>query len=133
MVRGLKLLLDTHALIWFAIGDTRLPQAAREAIEDPLNVVFVSAASAWEIAAKHRKGKLPQASVLVASWATILTTLDLIDLPITSAHAIRSGSIRLANADPFDRMIVAQAHLDGLVVVSNETEWDATGLVRLWT
>lgn len=129
---GLRLLLDTHALIWFAGGDHRLPDASRAAIEDPTNTVFVSAASAWEIAAKYRKGKLPQAGNLVASWGQILADLATIDLAITSAHGLRSGLIGLQNADPFDRMIVAQAQIETLVVVSNEADWDALGIVRLW-
>ncbi|KAB1075852.1 type II toxin-antitoxin system VapC family toxin [Methylobacterium soli] len=128
----MRLLLDTHALIWFAAGDQRLPLPARDAIADPRNAIFVSAASAWEISAKHRKGKLPEAGFLVTHWAEILREYGIVDLPVTSLHAFRAGLLAFGNADPFDRMIVAQAQLENLVAASNETAWDGLGIVRLW-
>lgn len=103
----MRLLLDTHALIWFAAGDPRLPRVSREAIEGINNDLFVSAASAWEIAAKYRKGKLPEAAFLVTGWGDILTFYGVQDLPVTSRHAFRAGLLDFENADPFDRMIVA--------------------------
>ncbi|MDR7035392.1 PIN domain nuclease of toxin-antitoxin system [Methylobacterium sp. BE186] len=92
----------------------------------------MSAASAWEIAAKYRKGKLPEASYLVAHWAEILEACGIVDLAVTSRHAFRAGLLTLANADPFDRMIVAQAQSEDLVAASNEADWDHLGIVRLW-
>jgi PIN domain nuclease of toxin-antitoxin system len=102
-----RLLLDTHALIWFLQGDERLPPKAREAIEDADNDVYVSAATAWEIAAKYRKGKLQEAAFLVSDYRTILQEQGMIDLPVNSHHALRSGLLELKNSDPFDRMIPA--------------------------
>lgn len=128
----MRLLLDTHALIWFAAGDLRLPQRARDAIRDKGNSAFVSAASAWEISAKYRKGKLPEAADLVSAWTEILESFGIIDLPVTSAHAFRASLLNLENADPFDRMIVAQALMESLTVVSNEADWDRLGVTRLW-
>lgn len=128
----MKLLFDTHALIWFATDDSHLPRMVRSALEDPSNSLFVSAASAWEITAKYRKGKLQEAALLVAGWTGILAHYGVSDLPVTSAHAFRAGLLNLENADPFDRMIVAQALMESLVVVSNEAAWDRLGVTRLW-
>ncbi|TXN01392.1 type II toxin-antitoxin system VapC family toxin [Methylobacterium sp. WL103] len=128
----MKLLLDTHALIWFSLGDDRLPNRARLLIEDADNKIYVSAASAWEIAAKYRKGKLPEAEALVLEWGQIITTLDLIELPISSAHALKSGLIDMKNADPFDRMIAAQAVIENMAAISVESEWDSVGVIRIW-
>jgi PIN domain nuclease of toxin-antitoxin system len=127
-----RILLDTHALLWFAGGDARLPTQAKRAIEDPGNIIHVSAASAWEISAKHRKGKLPEASFLVTGWNIILRYYGIIDLPVTSRHAFQAGSLMFANADPFDRMIAAQALTEDLIAVSNEAAWDSLGVSRLW-
>lgn len=128
----MRLLLDTHALIWFANGDVRLPRRVRERIENSETELFVSAASAWEIAAKHRKGKLPQADFLVSHWEDVLLAFDIRELPVTGRHAFQAGSLLFANGDPFDRMIVAQARIENLVVASNETTWDGLGIARLW-
>jgi PIN domain nuclease of toxin-antitoxin system len=127
-----RLLLDTHALIWVLIDGTKLPQKAADAITDPDNDIYVSAASAWEIAAKYRKGKLPEAGFLVANYRDILREQDMLELPINSQHALRSGLLDLRNPDPFDRMIVAQCQIEGLAAVSNEEDWDGQGIVRLW-
>jgi PIN domain nuclease of toxin-antitoxin system len=127
-----RLLLDTHALIWFLQGDERLPPKAREAIEDADNDVYVSAATAWEIAAKYRKGKLQEAAFLVSDYRNILQEQEMIDLPVNSQHALRSGLLELKNGDPFDRMILAQALIENLVAVSIEEEWTTHGVIRLW-
>lgn len=70
--------------------------------------------------------------MLVAGWTGILAHYGVSDLPVTSAHAFRAGLLNLENADPFDRMIVAQALMESLVVVSNEAAWDRLGVTRLW-
>jgi PIN domain nuclease of toxin-antitoxin system len=127
-----RLLLDTHALIWFLQGDERLPPKAREAIEDADNDVYVSAATAWEIAAKYRKGKLQEAAFLVSDYRTILQEQGMIDLPVNSQHALRSGLLELKNSDPFDRMILAQALIENLVAVSIEEELTTHNVIRHW-
>ncbi len=128
----MRLLLDTHALIWFLQGDERLPPIAREAIEDADNDVYVSAATAWELAAKYRKGKLQEAAFLVSDYRTILQEQEMIDLPVNSQHALRSGLLELKNSDPFDRMILAQALFENLIAISIEEEWTTHGVIRLW-
>src|SRR5262245_54943649 len=102
----MRLLLDTHALLWWLSGDRKLSAPARSAIGDEDNVVFVSAASAWEISTKHRLGKL-DASTLIGEMATMLAEQDLQSLEITVDHAERAGLLPGEHRDPFDRMLIA--------------------------
>ena len=128
----MRVLLDTHALLWWLSGDAALPPHARTVIGDPDNEVFVSAASAWEIATKHRLGKLPGAGPLAVDFAREVEAQGFLPLPITLAHGQDAGALSLLNRDPFDRMLVAQALAERMVLVSNETAFDAAGVVRVW-
>jgi len=128
----MRLLLDTHALLWWLDGDQSLPQSAQQAIGEEANEVFVSAASAWEVATKVRIGKLPGAVVVAERFTAILDEQNFLQLPITVEHARRAGSMPGAHRDPFDRMLIAQAQIDGLTLVSNETLFDRFGIQRLW-
>ena len=128
----MDLLLDTHALLWWLDGDLKLAVAARQAIADPANAVLVSAASAWEIATKVRIGKLPNAVFVAEHFTGILNDQSFRDLAITIAHARRAGALPGEHRDPFDRMLIAQAQIEGLILVSNETLFDRFGVQRLW-
>jgi PIN domain nuclease of toxin-antitoxin system len=127
-----RLLLDTHALIWWLLGDSALSPAARASIADTRNEVLVSAASAWEIATKHRLGKLPAAAVLAADVGGAVAGQGFVELPITLRQAQVAGGLPGPHRDPFDRMLIAQALLAELVLVSNETVFDRYGVQRLW-
>ncbi len=128
----MKLLLDTHALIWFFLGDERLSAHARSAILAPGASVLVSAASAMEIATKHRIGKLPGAEILVLDLPRLMAEQGFDDLPITSAHALRAGMLAIPHRDPFDRLLIAQSQVEGATLVSNESVFDHWGAIRLW-
>ena len=128
----MRLLLDTHALLWWLAGDERLPGTAAEAILDPTNEILVSAASVWEISTKYRIGKLPDATRLASDFDTVLRSQGFQGLPITIEHARLGGMLPGPHKDPFDRMLVAQAQIERLVLVSNETVFDLYGVVRLW-
>ena len=128
----MRLLLDTHALIWWLAGDRSLSAAAREAVADLDNDVFVSAASAWEITTKYRIGKLPEAHALAADVASAIASQGFVGLPITVLHGQAAGSLPGPHRDPFDRMLIAQATLGDLVLVSNEVIFDRYGVRRLW-
>ena len=128
----MNLLLDTHALIWWLADDPALSGKARDAIADIDNAVFVSAASAMEVTTKHRLGKLPQAAELAMNFEAILGTEGFRPLPIAIRHAAFAGNLRIAHRDPFDRLLIAQAILEGAVLVSNERLFDAFGVARLW-
>jgi PIN domain nuclease of toxin-antitoxin system len=128
----LRLLLDTHALIWWLAGDRSLSAGAREAVADLDNDVLVSAASAWEIATKYRIGKLPGAQALAANVGGVIASQGFVELPITVLQGQAAGSLPGPHRDPFDRMLIAQATLGDLVLVSNEVVFDRYGVRRLW-
>jgi len=127
-----RLLLDTHALLWWLAGDERLSVPAREAVGNEANEVFVSAASAWEICTKVRIGKLPGAAEVAADVAGCLVSQGFYALPISVEDAQRAGNLPGPHRDPFDRMLVAQAQALEVPLVSNERLFDGYGVRRLW-
>lgn len=128
----MQVLLDTHALLWWLSGDNALSAPAKLAIAAESNGVFVSAASAWEIATKHRIGKLPGVAAIIDDLEAIIVSQGFHDLPVSVRHGQAAGALPGPHRDPFDRMLVAQAMLDNLVLVSNERIFDAFGVQRLW-
>lgn len=129
----MRILLDTHALLWYLAGDTQLSAKARNVIKDVENIALVSAASAWEITTKHRLGKLPHDHAGVAADVHgTLVEYGFTELPVSVAHAQRAGAIPGPHKDPFDRMLIAQALVDGISLVSNEEIFDSYGVVRIW-
>jgi PIN domain nuclease of toxin-antitoxin system len=128
----LDLLLDTHAFLWWIAGDPALSQPARIAIGNESNKVFVSAASAWEIATKFRIGKLPGVAAVAGDLSAVLGAQGFVPLPVTFAHGQTAGALPGPLKDPFDRMLIAQAMLDRMVLVSNEQGVDMYGVRRLW-
>ena len=110
----MKLLLDTHAFLWWDAADPRLPERFRTAIASPENEVFVSAASVWEIAIKRTSGKLNFAGS--ASDAVVKHRFQ--PLSITPQHAEWAGLMPDVHRDPFDRMLIAQAQQDGMILVT---------------
>ena len=120
----------THALLWWLDGDEHLSLPAREAIGDQHTVVLVSAASAWEIATKVRIGKLAGAIHVIEHLLDILDSQDFFHLPVSLEHARRAGLMPGVHRDPFDRMLIAQAQIEGLILVSNETLFDSFGVAR---
>jgi|SRR6185437_3809418 PIN domain nuclease of toxin-antitoxin system len=128
----MRLLLDTHTLLWWLDGDPSLSPAAQEAIIDEASEIFVSAASSWEIATKYRLGKLPGAATVATGVAACLAAQGFTELPITVAEGQKAGSLPGTHRDPFDRMLVAQAIMNDLVLVSNEIVFDQFGASRLW-
>jgi PIN domain nuclease of toxin-antitoxin system len=127
-----RLLLDTHALIWWLAGDRHLPDVARDAIANEDNTVCVSAASAWEVTTKARLGKLPEALALAHDFARQIAREGFAPLAISVEHAERSGNLPGPHKDPFDRMLIAQAQAENLVLVSNEMVFDQYAITRLW-
>lgn len=128
----MNLLLDTHALLWWLAGDARLSRRARAAIADEGNVIHVSSASAWEIATKHRLGRLPEIGSLIADLVGHVAGQGFTTLDITVEHGLRAGSLAGPHRDPFDRMLAAQAQAERLTLVSNDAMFDAFGVARLW-
>lgn len=115
----MKLLLDTRILLWWLADDPLLPEGARDAIASPANEVLVSAVTAWEIAIKAAAGRLEVPDDLLE----VIDANDFVTLPITAAHAIAAGHLPPHHADPFDRMLIAQARADRCVLVSVDSRF----------
>lgn len=129
----MRLLLDTHAFLWWVFGDPKLSRQARHALaDDETNEAFVSAASAWEITTKFRIGKLPDAAVVARDVAAAIASEGFTELSISVGHTQSAGDLGGRHRDPFDRMLIAQALAEGLTLVSNERAFDAYGVKRLW-
>ena len=116
----MNLLLDTHAFLWWLQDNRNLGRESRAAIVDPDNRVFVSAATAWEIAVKRSSGRL-EAPGDVGEW---IETSGFDALPIEVAHAVASAELPKHHADPFDRLLIAQAVLEGFVLMARDDEID---------
>jgi PIN domain nuclease of toxin-antitoxin system len=123
-------LIDTHILLWWLFDDPKLDPNCREIIHNPDCRILVSSATAWEIATKYRINKLPEAKQIVEEYAQILHQSKFIELAITSAHALRAGSLPILHRDPFDRMIMAQAELENLPVITYDKAFQ-TGLIQV--
>jgi len=128
----MKLLLDTHALVWWWTDNQRLPTAARTAIASSDNLVLVSAATAWEIATKHRLGKWPEVAALLDGFDANLRRSRFTSLPITHQHARLAGALEGEHRDPFDRMLLAQARLEELAVVTGDAVFAGYGAAVVW-
>ena len=127
-----RLLLDTHALLWWWSGDSALSSSASDAIADAGATVFVSAASAWEIATKVRLGRLRDHGDVVPRFTELAAAADLRHLAVTHRHGLRAGSYPTPHRDPFDRMLAAQAELESLALVTNDSVFEQFPMRVLW-
>jgi PIN domain nuclease of toxin-antitoxin system len=128
----MRLLLDTHAFLWWLDGDRKLKSTARALIADESHTVLVSAASVWEITTKARIGKLPGALTVAADVAACIASQGFVGLAIEVVHAQRAGNLAGSHRDPFDRMLIAQSQCEDLPLVSNERIFDGFGIRRVW-
>jgi len=127
-----RLLVDTHAVFWATMERAYLSRAAREAVESEENDVFVSVASAWEIAIKVGLGKWPEARDLLFDFERHMDDAGFDLLPITVAHARAAGLMGATHRDPFDRILAAQATIDGLVPVTADPKLATLGAACIW-
>jgi PIN domain nuclease of toxin-antitoxin system len=123
-----KLLLDTHAILWWQKDDRRLKKAARNAIGDA-EIVWVSAVSAWEAAIKMALGRLR----LDEPFRILIKVDDFTELPMTLAHADALAALPPHHRDPFDRVLVAQAQVEGAILVSHDRAFAPYGVPMIWT
>lgn len=128
----MKVLLDTHTLLWATLSPASLSNEAAAIIADESNVILVSAASAWEIATKVRLGKLPGAERLEREFLDVMEDAGYTLLAIDAASALRAGRLTGEHRDPFDRMIAAQALGEDLLVLSRDAQLDLFGVRRVW-
>ena len=128
----MRALLDTHAFLWWIADSSRLSESAYRAIADEENDIAVSAASAWEIATKHRLGRLPSADALASDIGVYIARQGFDEMSVTVDDASRAGALPQHHRDPFDRMLIAQALSRDLFLISNESLFDLYGVRRLW-
>lgn len=119
-----NVLLDTSTLLWALQTPARLSRKAREVLDDPRATLHVSAASAWEVATKHRVGKLPGVGHIVDRWEQVLDDY--------ASDAVRAGLYLADHGDPFDRMIAAHAELCSMTLISSDEAFDLFPVTRVW-
>lgn len=119
-----RLLLDTHAFVWCLSEVSRLSEAARAAIADPRNDIFVSAITGWEIAVKRAKGRMTAPDHLSA----MIEERGFTHLPLTFHHAEQAGNLPPHHRDTFDRLLVAQAQAEGLILVTRDARIPRYGI-----
>ena len=119
----MRLLLDTHLLLWAAASSARLPREARELLQDDTNDVYYSAASIWEIAIKSSLRR-KDFRIDLTQLLGVLPEMGLIELPVTAAHATRVTELPLIHRDPFDRLLIAQSVAEPLTLLTNDALLD---------
>ncbi len=128
----MRLLLDTHVLLWWLLNDPKISENARSAIADSKNDILVSSTSAWEITTKHRIGKLPEVGDIPDKLPFYVRKARFSVLPISLEHAVDAGKLPGPHKDPFDRMLIAQARIEKLHVVTIDPVFRGYGISVLW-
>ena len=116
----MRVLLDTHAYLWWLADDADLSYEARDLLADPRTTAYVSAASVWEIAIKTKLGRLRLRKEVAMSEIVEVASNDFLELPIRARHAAQAGALPRHHDDPFDHMLVAQAQVEDLVLVTRD-------------
>lgn len=124
----MKLLLDGHAFLWWLVEDPKLGAVARKAVADPASLVHVSAATVWELSIKAVLGKLDLDG---ADLVEEIEANDFVELPMTARHSFAAASLPRHHDDPFDRMLIAQAQMEGLTVVTKDSAFRDYGVAIL--
>lgn len=128
----MRLLLDSHSLIWAVDDPSRLSPTATAALQDPANDLLLSAATFWEIAVKVGLGKLMLSSPYRDWMNQAIADLSLAILPVTVEYADAQTMLPWHHRDPFDRLLIAQAVVEAIAIVSADTKFDAYGASRVW-
>ena len=126
-----RALLDTHTLVWWLEGREKLSVKARHLIEHPVTSILVSAASAWELAIKSDIGKF-RSPELVRTLDGAIRNEGFSELPISLEHALRAGLLKGRHKDPFDRMLIAQAQIENVPIISTDKLFDSYAVDRIW-
>ncbi|MGY6553344.1 MAG: type II toxin-antitoxin system VapC family toxin [Wenzhouxiangella sp.] len=128
----MKIILDTHTLLWWWTDDRRLSASARSLISDTENRILVSAASAWEISTKQRLGKLDSLPAVSLRFAELLAADGFEHLPISHVHSLRAGSFECPHRDPFDRILAAQSALEMAPLLTRDPAFAQFSSKTLW-
>jgi PIN domain nuclease of toxin-antitoxin system len=126
-----QVLLDTHALVWWLEAKEHLSRKAKEIIEDSNTIVFVSAVSGWELAIKTQIGKF-NSEELVRHLQREIEKEGFLELPVSMKHALLAGSFGSPHKDPFDCLLIAQAQVEGVPIISNDKVFDRFSVRRVW-
>lgn len=124
----MKLLLDSHAFLWWLVEDPKLAVEARKAMADPMSIVHVSAATVWELSIKATLGKLDLGG---ADLVEEIEGNDFVELAMTARHSLAAGTLPRHHDDPFDRMLIAQARIESLTIVTRDPAFRAYGVTIL--
>jgi|SRR5690554_2551073 len=128
----MRLLLDTHAFVWAVADSGKLSKGASEAIRSADSELFLSSAVAWELATKYRIGKFPQAESIIEQYGLLAEDLVARHLPITPEHALRAGAMPVDHRDPFDRVLAAQAQIEGLQLITLDPAFGQFDVKVVW-
>lgn len=129
----MKLLLDTHALLWWAFNDlSRMTETAISHIRDRGNDLLISSASAWEISTKHRIGKLPEAKPFIDDFDGVVQRSGGLHLATTWPHALLAGALPGPHKDPFDRLLIAQAKIEGAAIITSDQIFKSYNVATVW-
>jgi PIN domain nuclease of toxin-antitoxin system len=128
----MRLLLDSHALIWFVDSDHLLSRPAHAAITDPANELLLSAATIWELGIKVGLSKLSLSAPYRQWMSQAMTDLSVMVLPITIEYVDVPAALPSYHRDPFDRLLIAQSQVENMPLVSNDPIFDRYGINRLW-
>jgi len=128
----MRILFDSHALVWFALGDRRFPAELRRKLEEPGTEFIVSAVCIWEITAKFHRGKWSEAAAFVADLDITLRGSPYVPLPVTIEHARVAGSLAWDHRDPFDRMLAAQSQIECAPLVTADRAFRLFGTAVIW-
>jgi PIN domain nuclease of toxin-antitoxin system len=123
-----RLLLDTQAALWFTEDSDRLTQPAIDAIEDPVNVILLSAVVPWEVAIKRALGRIDTTD----EYLRLLRVAGAVDLPITIAHVQAVEHLPHHHSDPFDRLLIAQAHVEDATIVTGDSRFATYEMPVIW-
>lgn len=125
-------LLDTHAVLWVLTDPDRLSDRVRPVLANRSSKLYASSASAWEIATKHRRGKLPQADAVIGGYERHLGRAEIRTIPIGTDHALLGGGLEWTIRDPFDRVIAATAMIEGLPLVTSDDAFQNLNGIRIF-
>lgn len=128
----MKMLLDTHAALWWWVDSASLGDEARQKMADPANEIFFSSASAYEIFQKVRLGRLVVSNHILNNLSSVVLEEGWIQLPLAVSEAARAASIEHAHRDPFDRMLAAQCQLGDMPLASADRFFDELQITRIW-
>ena len=128
----MKILLDTHCWLWMQVSPAKLSDEARALVEDPDNELFLSAASSWEISIKHALGRLPLPQPPAEYVPRALQRQGVAGLPIEHRHALQVSNLPRHHGDPFDRLLIAQAQLENLTLMTADRQMEAYEFDRIW-